>query len=129
MLELPVWSARNVHPTAAVVIVTTSGHTVTMDTVTVAELKARLSYYLREVREGRSFTVLSRDIPVATLGPCDPFGSDDLEIIEPTEDPALWGVVDLPPLELSGDIVDYLLEVREDRDFGLWGPDGSGEDE
>jgi len=90
-----------------------------MDTVTVAELKARLSYYLREVREGRSFTVLSRDIPVATLGPYEPEDIDDLEIIEPTEDPALWGQVDLPPLALSRDIVDYLIEVRQDRDFGV----------
>jgi antitoxin (DNA-binding transcriptional repressor) of toxin-antitoxin stability system len=99
-----------------------------MDTVTVAELKAKLSFYLREVRGGRSFTVLSRDVPVATLGPYEPPRPDDLEIIEPTEDPALWGQTDLPPLELAGDILDYLREVREDRDFGLWGPDDSGED-
>jgi antitoxin (DNA-binding transcriptional repressor) of toxin-antitoxin stability system len=52
-----------------------------MDTVTVAELKARLSHYLREVRAGRSFTVLSRDIPVATLGPWEPGSADDLEIV------------------------------------------------
>jgi len=90
-----------------------------MDTVSVAELKAKLSHYLREVREGKSFTVLSRDIPVATLGPFEPDEIDDLEIIEPTEDPALWGQVDLPPLALSRDIVDYLIEVRQDRDFGL----------
>jgi len=90
-----------------------------MDTVSVAELKAKLSHYLREVREGKSFTVLSRDIPVATLGPFEPDETDDLEIIEPTEDTALWGQVDLPPLALSRDIVDYLIEVRQDRDFGL----------
>lgn len=90
-----------------------------MDTVSVAELKARLSHYLREVREGKSFTVLSRDIPVATLGPHEPAEIDDLEIIAPTEDPALWGQVDLPPLALPRDIVDYLIELREDRDLGL----------
>ena len=90
-----------------------------MDTVTVAELKAKLSHYLREVRAGHSFTVLSRDIPVATLGPYEASGADDLEIIEPTEDPALWGQVDLPPLMLSRDILEYLAEVREDRDFGV----------
>jgi len=90
-----------------------------METVSVAELKARLSHYLREVREGRSFTVLSRDIPVATLGPYEPPPGDDFEIIEPTEDPALWGQVDLPPLLLSVDILDYLEQVRADRDFGL----------
>ena len=90
-----------------------------MDTVSVAELKAKLSHYLREVREGKSFTVLSRDIPVATLGPFERDEIDDLEIIEPTEDPALWGQVDLPPLALSRDIVDYLIEVRQDRDLGV----------
>jgi prevent-host-death family protein len=84
-----------------------------MDTVTVAELKARLSHYLREVREGRSFTVLSRDIPVATLGPYQPAAADDFEIVEPTEDPALWGQVDLPPL---GRVIDVVALVREDRD-------------
>jgi len=90
-----------------------------MDTVTVAELKARLSHYLREVREGASFTVLSRDIPVATLGPYEPDDSDDLEIIEPTEDPALWGQVDLPPLGRSIDVVALIREDRDDRDRRL----------
>jgi prevent-host-death family protein len=99
-----------------------------MDTVTVAELKAKLSHYLREVREGRSFTVLSRDIPVATLGPFEPPEADDLEIIEPTEDPALWGQVDLPPLILSRDILEYLAEVREDRDFGLGSRSADGDE-
>jgi prevent-host-death family protein len=90
-----------------------------MDTVTVAELKAKLSYYLREVREGRTFTVLSRDIPVATLGPYDPYDADDLEIIEPTEDPALWGQTDLPPLDRYIDVVALLREDRDDRDDRL----------
>jgi prevent-host-death family protein len=90
-----------------------------MDTVTVAELKAKLSSYLREVRQGRSFTVLSRDIPVATLGPYDPSDADDLEIIEPTEDPALWGQIDLPPLGRHIDVVALLREDRDDRDSRL----------
>ena len=90
-----------------------------MDTVTVAELKARLSHYLREVREGASFTVLSRDIPVATLGPYEPDDSDDLEVIEPTDDPALWGHVDLPPLGRSIDVVALIREDRDDRDRRL----------
>ena len=91
----------------------------TMDSVTVAELKAKLSQYLREVREGRSFTVLSRDIPIATLGPYEPPESDDLEIIEPTEDPALWGQTDLPPLDRYIDVVALLREDRDDRDRRL----------
>ena len=90
-----------------------------MDTVTVAELKSKLSHYLREVRGGRSFTVLSRDIPVATLRPYQPEEIDDLVIIEPTEDPALWGKVDLPPLGRSIDVVALLREDRDDRDERL----------
>jgi len=90
-----------------------------MSTVTVAELKARLSYYLREVRQGRSFTVLSRDIPVATLAPYEPPKVDDLDIIEPTEDPALWGQVDLPPLDRPIDVVALIREDRDDRDLRL----------
>ena len=90
-----------------------------MDTVTVAELKSKLSHYLREVRGGRSFTVLSRDIAVATLGPYQPEEVDDLVIIEPTEDPALWGKVDLPPLGRSIDVVALLREDRDDRDERL----------
>lgn len=86
-----------------------------MQNVSVAELKARLSQYLREVRGGASFTVLSRDIPVATLGPYESEEIDDLEIIEPTEDPALWGKVDLPPL---GRAIDVVALIREDRDDG-----------
>jgi prevent-host-death family protein len=90
-----------------------------MESVSVAELKARLSHYLREVREGRSFTVLSRDIPVATLGPYEPPVADDFVIIEPTEDPALWGQVDLPPLGRTIDVVGLLREDRDDRDLRL----------
>ena len=90
-----------------------------MDNVSVAELKAKLSHYLREVREGKSFTVLSRDIPVATLSPCGPDEIDDLVIIEPTEDPALWGQVDLPPLGRFIDVVALLREDRDDRDLRL----------
>jgi prevent-host-death family protein len=86
-----------------------------METVTVAELKARLSHYLREVRAGASFTVVSRDIPVATLGPheLEDEDVDDLVVIEPTEDPGLFGHVDLPPL---GREVDVVALIREDRD-------------
>ena len=42
-----------------------------MDTVRIAELKARLSEYLRAVRRGRTLTVLDRDRPVARIVPYD----------------------------------------------------------
>lgn len=40
---------------------------VTMKTVSVSELKARLSHYLREVRRGGEIQVLDRGVPVARL--------------------------------------------------------------
>ncbi len=90
-----------------------------MDRVTVAQLKAKLSFYLREVREGKSFTVVSRDIPVAVLGPWAPAEADDLQVIEPSEDPAKFGEVNLPPLGRFIDVVALLREDREDRDLRL----------
>jgi len=100
-----------------------------MDSVTVAELKAKLSHYLREVRAGRSFTVLSRDIPVATLGPYDPLaGDDDLEIIPATEDPSALRDFCPPPLGRFIDADGLLQEVRADRDFGLDLPSGLRQD-
>jgi len=90
-----------------------------MERVTIAELKSRLSHYLREVREGKSFTVVSRDIPVATLGPVDIDDRDDIEVIEPTESPEKWGQVDLPPLDRVIDVVALVREDRDDRDERL----------
>jgi prevent-host-death family protein len=90
-----------------------------MERVTVAQLKSKLSHYLREVRAGHSFTVVSRDIPVATLGPHDPNELDDLVVIEPSEDPAMWGQTDLPRLGREIDVVALIREDRDDRDNRL----------
>ena len=106
-------------PLGRLVVLTTSGHTVTMDRVTVAELKSRLSHYLREVRAGKSFTVVSRDIPVATLGPYDPDEIDDLVISEPSDDTRPWTKLDLPPLKHKVDAVALLRDDRDDRDDRL----------
>jgi len=84
-----------------------------MDTVSVAELKAKLSHYLREVREGRSFTVVSRDIPVATLGPWDPAAVDDLT--STPADPAAPGLFE-PLLGPSGLAIDGAELIRRDRE-------------
>ncbi|MEZ5126141.1 MAG: type II toxin-antitoxin system prevent-host-death family antitoxin [Thermoleophilia bacterium] len=92
-----------------------------MESVTVAELKAKLSYYLREVRAGKSFTVTSHDVPVAVLGPHGSAPFDPLEVVEPTEDPATWGEVaaSLPPIGHEVDVVALLREDRHDRDNRL----------
>jgi prevent-host-death family protein len=43
-----------------------------MSKVGIAELKARLSEYLRSVRNGRTLTVLDRDTPIARIVPYAP---------------------------------------------------------
>jgi prevent-host-death family protein len=43
-----------------------------MSEVRIADLKARLSEYLRSVRSGNSLTVLDRDTPVARIVPYAP---------------------------------------------------------
>lgn len=46
-----------------------SMNTVPRNTVRIAELKANLSAFLREVRRGHALTVLDRETPVARLLP------------------------------------------------------------
>jgi prevent-host-death family protein len=83
----------------------------TMRTVRIAELKARLSEHLRYVRRGHVVTILDRDTPVAR--------------VVPLEHPERLGVqhalgrhhlrdVPLPaPLGLGQDVVQLLLEERQ----------------
>ena len=93
------------------------------DRVGVAELKARLSEYLRRVRRGETVTVLDRYTEVARLVPID---SPDLLRIRrppsagvPATSPApdsaprgLQSVTLPPPLDLDVDILDSLREER-----------------
>lgn len=48
-----------------------------MNAVGIAELKARLSEYLKSVRRGRTLTVLDRETPVARIVP---YAADPVEI-------------------------------------------------
>ena len=99
-----------------------------MERVTVAQLKSRLSYYLREVRAGRSFTVVSRDIPVATLAPLNALSDDGLMSIPadpsapPLSAPVFGGPADAP------DAVELIREGREDRS-GPWAAPGDSRDD
>ena len=90
-----------------------------MDAVSVAALKAKLSHYLREVREGRSFTVLSHDVPVATLGPWEPGESDDLKTTP--ADPRAPGLLEtlLGPAGLRVDGAELIRRDREQSDARL----------
>ncbi len=86
-----------------------------MKTVTIADLKNNLSRYLREVRGGQHFTVLSRDVPVARLTPVENAGRF-LDLRTPTPGAPRPCDVPLPePLRSPGDIVPLLLEERGTR--------------
>jgi prevent-host-death family protein len=83
--------------------------------VTIADLKNNLSRYLREVRQGESMTVLSRDVPVARLVPIEA-GSRPLVTRPPNpEAPKLQDVPLPPPLSAGIDIVELLLAERGER--------------
>lgn len=83
--------------------------------VGVAELKARLSEYLRAVRKGRDITVYDRDQPIARVVPYE--GSvGRLHVREPVRRYRTLGDIPLPPpARLSVDGVAMLLDDRRAR--------------
>jgi prevent-host-death family protein len=92
--------------------VTIHDYIMTMDTVRVAELKARLSEYLRRVRRGHPVTVLDRDTPIARIVPYAPDAAT-LSIRRPVAGAGKPWQVRLPrPLKIDVDIVELLMEER-----------------
>lgn len=84
----------------------------TMHRAGIAELKARLSEFLRYVKKGQSVTVYDRDTPVARLVPLDP--SDLLSSRPPTgEYSSLQNVPLPPPLSVDVDVLELLREERQ----------------
>lgn len=80
--------------------------------VRVAELKSRLSEYLRRVRRGETLTVLDRDTPIARLAPLAT-GSAGLAVRRPAPGAPKPGAVRLPPpLRLKTDVLALLREER-----------------
>jgi prevent-host-death family protein len=91
---------------------TISSHNVTMKQVRIAELKARLSEYLRAVRNGETIAVLDRETPVAHIIPVRQ--SRALRVRKPAPGALPLHRVPLPkPAKLKIDIVDLLLEERQ----------------
>ena len=77
----------------------------------IAELKARLSEYLRHVRRGDSVLVVDRKTPVARIVPLDE--ATPLSLRKPAADGPKPCEVSLPaPVGLDIDVVDLLLEDR-----------------
>jgi prevent-host-death family protein len=85
-----------------------------MDTVRIADLKARLSEHLRAVRRGRTLTVLDRDRPVARIVPCDTERRPPLTVRSPRPGAVPLARVPLPPsLRVKVDVVALLAEERQ----------------
>jgi prevent-host-death family protein len=80
--------------------------------IRVAEFKARLSAYLRAVREGRSLTIFDRDTPIARVVPFTAPGP------LPSRPPK-GALADAPlprrPVAPDFDSLGVLLELRRDR--------------
>jgi prevent-host-death family protein len=79
--------------------------------VRVAQLKARLSEYLRAARRGHPVTVMDRDTPIARLVPLEP--EQSLGSRKPLR--SLRDVVLPPPIERPIDSLAALLEERQPR--------------
>ncbi len=89
-----------------------SGHNVTMRQVGIAELKSRLSEYLRAVRRGETISVLDRETPVAQIVPVRQKSA--LRIRKPAPGTPPPNRVQLPkPAALKLDIVELLMEERQ----------------
>lgn len=93
-----------------------------MTTVSISELKAGLSHYLREVRRGGEVQVLDRGKPVARLvAPAVKDDDDDLRarlvaagVIRPGKG-GMARVLEKPPLALNLKLSEALDEDRADR--------------
>ena len=83
-----------------------------MKEVRIAELKSRLSEYLRAVRRGETIWVLDRETPVAQIVPVR--GRVALRVRKPAPGTLPPNRVRLPkPAKLNVDVVDLLLEERQ----------------
>lgn len=83
-----------------------------MSEVRVADLKSRLSEHLRNVRAGRSVTVLDRTTPIARIVPYEEQGTG-LTVRSPLPGASLQEISLPPPLRLHRDVVALLLEERQ----------------
>jgi prevent-host-death family protein len=83
-----------------------------MKHVRIAELKARLSEYLRAVRRGETIAVMNRETPVAQIVPVR--DRTALRIRKPAPGTPAPNRVQLPkPSKLNIDVVQLLLEERQ----------------
>ena len=94
---------------------------VIMTTVSISELKANLSRYVRQVRRGGEIQVLDRGTPVARLVPAVEDNRHDVRerlirqgLLKPGKGNTAT-ILDEPPLVLASSISEALAEDRNDR--------------
>lgn len=85
----------------------------TMKNAGIAELKAHLSRYLKDVRKGHSVVVLDRNEPIARVVPYNR-GIGALKVRSPLR--GLHDVALPPPLKHPPDSLAALTRERRDRD-------------
>ena len=91
---------------------TTSSHNDHMKLVRIAQLKARLSEYLRAVRGGESIAVLDRDTPIAQIVPVREHSA--LRVRKPAPGTPEISRVAVPKrAKRHVDVVQLLLEERQ----------------
>jgi prevent-host-death family protein len=83
--------------------------------VGVADLKAHLSAHLRRVRDGETIVVTDRDRPVAKLVPVEEGASPGIVIRKARKPGRLQDVRLPPPANLKRDIVEVLLDLRQNE--------------
>ena len=98
-------------PTVILVVMTISGHNEGIQKVRIADLKARLSEYLRAVKGGETIAVLERDRPVAQIVPVH--RRPALRVRKPAPGASLHTVPMPKTRKLNVDIVELLLEERK----------------
>jgi prevent-host-death family protein len=95
-----------------------------MDTVSVSDLKARLSKYLRIVRRGGEVQVLDRGVPIARITGIAPAPDRENEASRErliaegllrAGRTGSSGVLDTPALELPASLADAIDQDRGDR--------------
>lgn len=84
-----------------------------MTTVSVAELKSRLSEHLAAVRKGREILVTSHRHPIARIVPLDKASAERLQVI-PSKRP-MSALKKIKGLNLKVDLVADLLADRRRR--------------
>jgi antitoxin (DNA-binding transcriptional repressor) of toxin-antitoxin stability system len=83
-----------------------------MKHVRIAELKAKLSEFLRAVQSGESFAVFDRNTAIAQIVPLHE--RPGIRIRKPASGSPMPNQVPLPkPMQLKVDVLDVLLEERQ----------------